>query len=132
MVWKICSKFSNIQSRHLSEVFKNKNVILSQKQSKNLLRLLTRGRFNTEINVFGKQNVLFKCIDKRCQICSLYSVEGHNFIILNNMRWELRSHVTCRSINIFYYLKYNMCKKKESYIRKTDGDNIAGLKSRMN
>ena len=38
---KICSKLSNIQSRHLSEVFKNKNVILPQKQHKNLLRLLT-------------------------------------------------------------------------------------------
>ena len=52
VVRKIRSKLSNIQSRHLSEVFKNKNVILSQKQPKNLLRLLTRARFNTEINAF--------------------------------------------------------------------------------
>ena len=39
-VMKIRSKLSNIQSRHLSEVFKNKNVILSQKQSKNLLPII--------------------------------------------------------------------------------------------
>ena len=31
VVRKIRSKVSNIQSRHLSKVFKNKNVILSQK-----------------------------------------------------------------------------------------------------
>ena len=40
----------------------------------------------------------------------------------NKMRWELRSHVTCRSIKIIYYSKCNMCKKKETYIG-TVGDN---------
>ena len=30
VVWKIRSKLSNIQSRHLPEIFKNKKVILSQ------------------------------------------------------------------------------------------------------
>ena len=54
VVRKICPKLSNIQSRHLSEVFKNKNVILSPKQPKTLLRLLTRVRFNTEIDAFGQ------------------------------------------------------------------------------
>ena len=123
---------SNIQSRHLSEVFKNKNVILSQKQPKNLFRLLTRARFNTEINAFGQQNGLFKCIDNVCKICSLYVVEGESLIMSNNMRWELRSHVTWRSINIIYYLRCNMCKKKETYIGKTVGDNIVGFKSKIN
>ena len=130
MVRKILSKLSNIQSRHHSEVFKNKKVILSQKQPKNLLRL--QYSIQTEIYAFGKQNGLFKCIDKRCKICSLYIVEGHNFIMSNNMRWELRSHVTCRSINIIYYLRCNMCEKKETYIGKTVGDNIVGFKSKMN
>ena len=83
------------------------------------------------INAFGQQNGHFKCIDKRCKICSLYIIEGHSFIMSNNMRWELRLHVTCRSINIIYYLKYNMCKKKEIYIGKTVGDNIVEFKSRM-
>ena len=39
-VRKIYSKLANIQSGYLSELFKNTNVILSQKQPKNLLRLL--------------------------------------------------------------------------------------------
>ena len=132
MVTKIHSKLSNIQWRHLSEVLKNKNVILSQKQPKNFLQLLTRTRFNAEINAFQQQTGLFKCIDERCKICSPYIVEGHSLIMSNNVRWELRSHVTCRSINIIYYLKCNMCKKKETYIGKTVAHNIVGCKSRMN
>ena len=58
VVREIRSKLSNIQSRQLSKVFKNKNVILSQKQPKNLLRLSTRAKFNTEINAFQQQNRL--------------------------------------------------------------------------
>ena len=69
MVKKICSKLSNIQSRHLSGVFKNEYVILSQKQPKNLLQLLKAARLTTEINAFRQQNGLFKCIDKRYKIC---------------------------------------------------------------
>ena len=66
---------SNIQSGHLSEEFKNRNIILLQKQPKNILQLLTRARFNTEMNHFGHQNGLFKSADKCCKISSLYSVE---------------------------------------------------------
>ena len=46
----------------------------------------------------------------------------------NNMRWELRSHVTCRDINVIYYLKCNMCDRKETYFGKTVGDNVVGFK----
>ena len=49
----------------------------------------------------------------------------------NNMRWEVRSHVTCRDINVIY-LKCNMYDYKEMYIGKTVGNNIVGFKSRIN
>ena len=48
------------------------------------------------------------------------------------MRWELRSHVTCRDINVIYYLKCNMRNHKETHIGKTVGDNAVGFKSRIN
>ena len=48
------------------------------------------------------------------------------------MRWELCSHVTCRDINVIYYLKCNMCDYRETYIGKTVGDNVVGFKSRIN
>ena len=86
VVKKIHSKLSNIQSRYLSEVFENKNVILSQKQPKTLLRLLTRAKFNIEINAFAQQNGLFKCIDNRCKLYLLYIAEGNDFVMSTNMR----------------------------------------------
>ena len=131
LVGEIRSKLSNIQWRLITEVFKNKNVIFLEKQPKNLLWLLNRAKFNTEINIFGQQNGLFKCIDKDWKIFSLYIAEGHSFIMSNNVRWELRPCVPCRLINLIYYLKCNMCKKKETFIRWTVGDNIVGFKSRM-
>ena len=51
-VKKIRRKFNDIQSDHLKNVFKNSNIILAQKQPKNLLRLLSKARFNTDTNNF--------------------------------------------------------------------------------
>ena len=120
MVWKIHSKLSNIQSRHFSEVFENKKVIFSQKQPKKSLQLLIRARFNAEVNAFWQENRLFRCFDKRLQnLFTLYCERASN-----NMRWELWSHATSRSVNIKYYLKCNISKKKETYIGKTVDDNI--------
>ena len=50
----------------------------------------------------------------------------------NNMRWELRSYVACRDINVIYYLKCNMCDNKKTYIGKMVGDNVVGFKNRFN
>ena len=50
----------------------------------------------------------------------------------SNMRWELRSHVACRDINVIYFLKCIMCDNKETYIAKMAGDNVVGFKSRIN
>ena len=61
-------------------------LFFSKSNEKSLLRLLTRARFNTEINNFGKQNRLLKCVYKHCKICSLYIAERHSFIMSNNMR----------------------------------------------
>ena len=49
---KIRRKFNDIQSDHLNNVLKNGNIILARKQPKNLLRLLSKARFNTDTNNF--------------------------------------------------------------------------------
>ena len=54
-----------MQSDHLKNAFKNSNIILAQKQPKNLLRLSSKARFNTDINNFIQLKGLFKCTDKR-------------------------------------------------------------------
>ena len=114
-VEKIRRKFNNIQSDHLKNVLKNGNIILAQKQLKNLLRLFSKARLNTDTNNFIQLKRLFKCTDKRCKICFLYVNEGNSFVMSNNMRWELRSHVTCRDIDIINYLECIMCDHKEMY-----------------
>ena len=65
-------------------------------------------------------------------IFSLYVNEDKSFVTPNNMKWELRSHVTCRDINIIYCLKCNICDHKETYIVKIVGDNVVGFKGRIN
>ena len=45
-------KFNGIQPYHLKNVSKNGNIVLAQNQQKNLIRLLTKVRFNTGINYF--------------------------------------------------------------------------------
>ena len=93
--------------------------------------MLSKARLNTDTNNFIQLKELFKCTDKRFKICLLYVNEGNSFVMSNNMRWELRSHVTCRDINVIYYLKCNMCDHKETYIGKTVGDNVVGFKNRI-
>ena len=97
-VKKIRRKFNDIQSDHLKNVFKNSNTILPQKQPKNL----PKSRFSNDTNNFIQLKELFKCTDKRFKICLLYVNEGNSFVMSNNMKWELRSHVTCRECNILF------------------------------
>lgn len=132
IVKEINQKIDNIQSNHLKTVFHNNKVILSQRQPKNLLRHLTKSKFTSSNLPDNLPNGLFKCKDIRCKICNLYINENSSFKMSNNQIWELRSHVTCRAINVVYYLKCNMCNKKTTYIGKTQGDNVHGFKQRMN
>ena len=91
----------------------NSNIILAQKQPKNLLRLLSKAIFNTDINNFIQLKGLLKRTDKRWKNCLLYVNEDNSFVMFNNMRWELCSHVTCKDKNVIYYLNCNMCDHKE-------------------
>ena len=65
-VKKIRKKFNDIQSDRLNNIFKINNIILSQKQPKNMLLLLSKARFNADTENFMEATGLFKCTDKRC------------------------------------------------------------------
>ena len=70
----------------------------------------------------------------------LYNLRGYLNVQINaaksvcfmEMRWEVHSHVTCRYINVIYYLKCNMYDHKETYIETTVDDNVGGFKSKIN
>ena len=93
------------------DTFKNYEIVLSQKQPPNLLRLLTQ---ETNPSTPGLQ----KCIDKRCKLCRLYIEEGDRFITSNGEEWILKSQLTCNSINVIYFLKCTNC--ITTYIGKTN------------
>ena len=132
LVYNIRRKLNSVQSDYLKNIFKENEIILSQRQPKNLKRILTSAIFKNNLTFNFRPNGLFKCKNKRCKICALYINECTSFICSNNVTWEIRSNVTCRDVNVVYYLKCNMCNHRTTYIGKTVGDLAVGFKSRMN
>ena len=124
----IKSKINNSSSNYLKSFYDNYNIFLSQRQPRNLQSLL-----NQKTSKNKDINGIFKCSDERCKICSIYLQNVSNFKLANGQTWEVKSHITCHSCNVIYFLKCNIC-KKESYIGKTKGDykHGRGFKVRMN
>ena len=121
----------HVQSTELKEIFGDSHIILAQKQPKNLIRTLTNATFTNSENYVEKPAGIFKCKDSRCKICRLYLKEVNNFMMSNGKMWEIKSHVTCKSVNVIYYLKCLFC-GHTTYIGKTEGDIIKDFKVRMN
>ena len=105
--------------------------ILSLKQPKNLYRELASSRHISNLKNIRKP-VTYKWSDKRCKICQIYLNETNKFTMSNGQVWEICREIDCHSVNVIYYLKSKMCNKKETYIRKTIGDNTKGFKVRIN
>ena len=114
------------RNERIREVFGNSKTVLSLKQPPNLLRQLTRARFNS-LPTDMKENGIFKCDDKRCKLCKLYIQECQTFTTSNNIEWEVKSRITCGSKNIIYFLKCISCEFKVTYTGKTND-----LRSPMN
>ena len=114
-------------SEHMREVFGDCNVILSLRQPPNLLRKLTRAEFiSTPQHVIDKEPGLFKCNGKKCNLCKLdYIQECKLFPTSNGVIWNIKSHITCNSSNVLYYLKCSSC--NQTYTGKTNN-----LRLRMN
>ena len=116
-VKKFRKMFNDTQSDHINNVFKNSNNFCS-KATKKITTSILAARINTDTNNFIQPKGPFKRTDKRCKICSLYVNEDNSFVKSNYMKWEFRSHVTCRDINVIYYLKSNMCDIKKRILGK--------------
>ena len=83
-----------------------------------MLRLLTNARFTQRNNV-RQPNRLFKCDDVRCKLCRLYIQECTFFYTSNNVRWDIKEHITCHAKCTLYYLKCLAC-NITSYTGKTN------------
>ena len=112
LVKNIRKKMGDIHSIELKEIFDDSHVILAQKQPKNILRSLTNASFVSTDNedVVNRPAGTYKCTDSRCKICRLYLKEVNCFQLSNGMMWEIKRHITCRSLNVIYccvYCKYS-------------------------
>ena len=120
-------KIENTPSNYIKRIFQESNIFLSQRQPKNLLRLLSNSSI-PRIPSLPKE--IFKCNAKGCKICRLYLIECSEFELANKKLWKIKTNITCRSRSI-HYLKYKFC-IYETDIGKTAGDHIHGFKTRMN
>ena len=106
---KLCNELlKNTKDDNLRRIFEKSNVVLALKQPQNLLMQLSTAKFTSSC-VTKKENGLFKCKDTRCLICKRYLQECTSFITSNNHEWFIRSHITCNSKFVIYYLKCICC-----------------------
>ena len=116
----------NSRNDRVDFVFNDCNVVMALKQPPNLLRLLTNSKFISS-PLSPKENGLFKCSDKRCKLCRLYIQECDSFMTSKGIKWNIKSHITCNSDNILYYLTCVTCNDDTTYTGKT-----VNLRDRMN
>ena len=76
-----------------------------------ILRLLSR---NPRLS-----QCLFNCNNKNCKLCVLYIKPCANFKTSNNVIWYIRSHITCQSKNVIFFLKCTSCNYNITYSDKT-------------
>ena len=126
MIKEIQSNIDNLSNNtELKEIFNENKVVLSKKQPPNLLRQLTKAEFKTNTTQSRETIGIFKCNRENCKICKIYLQNDIKFQLSSGKFWMVKSHITCKSKNIIYYLKCNGC--DETYIGKT-----INLKSRTN
>ena len=74
-----------------------------------------------------KKNGIFRCKRPNCEICISYLQECTSFVTSNGKEWSVRTHITCRSKNVVYYLKCLSCDEATTYAGQTNN-----LRKRIN
>ena len=105
-------------NERVREVFNNTKVTLATKQPPNLLRQLTRANFSSS-DTNSKPNGLWKCQNKKCEMCRHHVIECTSFITSSGEEWTIREHITCKSRNVLYYLKCIGCNYSTTKVGKT-------------
>ena len=112
---KLSNKFiENVEDNRLKTAFGNTNVVLALKQPPNLLRQLTRAEFHSEPTDTLPPGI-FTCNRPNCDICKYYLQACTSFTCSNNKEWFVRSHITCHSKNVIYWLKCRSCNGATTY-----------------
>ena len=67
------------------------------------------------------------CNNNRCKLCKLYLQPVTSFTTATGNTWNIKSHITCDSKNMVYFLSCNLCNGDMNYIGQT-----TNLRQRMN
>ena len=101
---------SSSSNERLKEAFKDAKLVQCYTQRPNLLQTLSSSRFDFSVPSKKEVKGIFHCRDSRCEICTLgYLQECNNFVTSNGTVWDVKRHITCKSLNVIYFLKCNFC-----------------------
>ena len=105
----------NCGNNEIKNTFKNTKVVLAHRQPPNILRRLSKARFESSDNDHLR-NGLYSCKRKICKICKLYLKECTSFRTANDFEWIIKCHISCNSRNV----KCLVRKGKTTYTGKTN------------
>ena len=109
----------------IKKILDTSKIIKTQRQPKNLKRILTPCTFGESIT----QGVT-KCNNKRCKICDII-IEGKSYTLKNpETKFKINKNLSCNSKNIVYIIECN--KYKEMYIGSTQALNTRTSLHRSN
>ena len=118
---QLCNnRLSTSTNSRIQEVFGDSKTVLALKQPPNLLRHLTKAKFQSIPKTPVNQNGLFKCDNVRCKLCRLYIQECSSLITANGIEWFIKGHITCNSVKVIYYLECVSCNGGTTYTGKTN------------
>ena len=116
----ICTDLlSNIRDDKLKYIFKNKSIVLAQRQPPNILHQISAAKFKSSSHKV-LENGLFTFTSKKCKLCRLYIQECKSFTVANGSEWCIKGHITCNSKNVVYYVVCAFCMGKVSKTGKTN------------
>ena len=102
---------SSVKNDKIKEILDTTKIIKSQRQPKNLKRILTSSTFGVT-----------KCNDKWCKICYI-TIERKSSTFKNpETKFKINKGLSCYSKNVIYIIECSKC--KEIYIRSTQSLNI--------
>ena len=109
----------------IKEILDTAKIIKSQRQPKNLKRILTSFTFGENTT----QGVT-KCNNKRCKICDII-IEGKSYTFKNpKTKFKINKDLSCDSKNVVYIIKCS--KSKEIYTGSTQALNTSTSLHRSN
>ena len=103
------------RSDTMKSVLENKTIINSKRQPKNLKRILTKSKFDSQ----GETPGVRKCRRSRCKTCPDL-IEGTNITFNNGKKFLVKTNMTCISKNVVYSIICTKC--NDFYIGQTKNE----------